>query len=193
METLRIVVQHDAMTIDTGIPFGRALTADDLAALPDDGLRHELIDGVHLVSATPIPLHQRVSFQLCRILNEAEPEHLWVVPRIDVVLATDTVLEPDIVVAPRDQLTGKRLEGAPLLAIEILSPSTALTDLNTKYARLERAAVSHYWVVDPLAPRLIAWELRDGGYVQVADVSGEEVWHVERPFPVTIRPADLVK
>ena len=181
-----------AMTIETGVPLGRALTVDDLEALPDDGMRHELIDGVHIVSAAPIPLHQRVNFQLCRVLNEAAPEHLWVVPPIDVVLAVDTVLEPDVVVAPRDQLTGKRLESAPLLAVEILSLSTALTDLNTKYARLERAAAPHYWVVDPVAPRLIAWELRDGRYEQVVDIAGEETWHAERPFPVTIRPADLV-
>lgn len=182
-----------AMTIDTGVPLGRALTVDDLETLPEDGLRHELIDGVHVVSAAPIPLHQRVNFKLCRALDDAAPEHLWVVPPIDVVLARDTVLEPDVVVAPRDQLTGKRLDGPPLLAIEVLSPSTALIDLNTKYARLERAAALHYWVVDPVAPRLIAWELRDGAYVQVADVSGEETWTAQRPFPVAICPARLVE
>ncbi|WP_141007027.1 Uma2 family endonuclease [Nocardioides humi] len=181
------------MTIDTGVPPGRALTVDDLDALPEDGLRHELVDGVHVVSAAPTPLHQRVNFQLCRILDDAAPEHLWVVPPIDVVLAHDTVLEPDVVVAPRDRLTGKRLDGPPLLAVEVLSPSTALTDLNTKHDRLERADAPHYWVVDPVAPRLIAWELQDGRYVEVADVSGDTCWHAERPFPVSIRPTDLVR
>ena len=181
------------MTIETGVPLGRALTVDDLEALPDDGLRHELIDGVPVVSAAPIPLHQRVCVWLVQTLNTAAPEGIWVTLPIDVVLAPDTVLEPDVVVAPRDQLTGKRLDGPPLLAIEVLSPSTALIDLNTKYARLERAAAPHYWVVDPVAPRLIAWELRDGHYVQVADVSGDDSWQAERPFPVTICPADLVR
>ena len=50
-----------------------------------------------------------------------------------------------------------------------------------------------YWVVDPINPRLRAWELRDGEYVEIADVSGAEEWTAELPFALTIRPVDLTR
>ena len=48
-------------------------------------------------------------------------------------------------------------------------------------------------MVDPIDPRLRVWELHDGEYVEVADVSGDEEWTAELPYPVTVRPAGLSK
>lgn len=78
------------------------------------------------------------------------------------------------------------------MAVEILSPSTRLLDLNLKRARYERAGVASYWIIDPLEPRLLVLELRNGLYVEVADVGADEEWAATSPFPVTVRPGELV-
>jgi len=59
-------------------------------------------------------------------------------------------------------VTDKNLSGAPLLAVEVLSPSTGLFDLGRRMQLLEEAGCPSYWVVDPAGPELTAWELRAG-------------------------------
>jgi len=78
--------------------------------------------------------------------------------------------------------------------VEIQSGSTALFDLNTKKAVYERFSIKSYWVVVPDVdqPELIAFELRDGRYQQVAHVTGGKPFRAERPFPVEVVPASLV-
>lgn len=167
--------------------------ADDLATLPDDGHRYEIVDGVLLVNAAPAPRHQRVQLLLWRLLDEHSPDDLWVMTApLDVVLAEDSVVEPDILVAPRAAFTDKNLPVAPLLAVEVLSPSTAAVDRNLKLGRYQRAGIGSYWLVDPDELRLTAYELQDGEYVQIADVAEDQTWTAIQPFPVSIRPADLL-
>lgn len=180
------------MSVMTTLPRGRGLTVEDLEAMPDDGQRYELIDGVLIVSAMPVPLHQRMGFLLTRVLDDAAPPGIWVLGPVDVQLGERTMVEPDVVVAPKAAFNEKRLPRAPLLAVEILSPSTAVNDLNVKFARYERAGIPSYWVLDPGRPSLVAWELRNGRYVEVADVAGEEPFHATIPFPVTVIPSALV-
>ena len=177
----------------TTLPRGRALTIEDLEAMPDDGNRYELIDGVLVVSASPMPRHQRMAFKLGMVLEAAVPDDLWLMALpVDVELDRRTMVAPDLVVAPRSSFNEKRLPAAPLLAVEILSPSTRLTDLNVKFARFERAGIPSYWVLDPAEARLVAWELVDGKYVEVADVVGDESWTATKPFAVTITPGALL-
>jgi Uma2 family endonuclease len=107
-------------------------------------------------------------------------------------LAEDTELQPDVLVARRADLTERHLPAPPLLAVEVLSPSTRLIDRNLKRARFEAAGCQSFWVVDPDGLELTAWELADGAYNQVADVSGREAFHATKPFPVTVVPADLL-
>lgn len=180
------------MSVVTTLPRGRALTIEDLEAMPDDGNRYELIDGVLVVSAHPMPRHQRMALLLWRVLEDAVPADLWVVGPVDVELDPRTMVGPDLVVAPRSSFNEKRLPVAPLLAVEVLSPSTRLTDLNVKFARFERAGIPSYWVLDPAEARLVAWELVEGKYVEVADVVGDQSWTAALPFPVTITPARLI-
>jgi len=52
----------------------------------------------------------------------------------------------------------------------------------------ERAGIPSYWVIDPAELRLIAWELQDGRYVEVADVAADAEWTASLPFEVVIRP-----
>jgi hypothetical protein len=101
------------------------------------------------------------------------------------------LIDGNLLVTRTADLTDLNLPGPPR-AIEVLSPSTKLIDLNLKRARLELAGCPSYWVVDPDGPRLRAWELRGGAYVEVADVSGEETWTSSQPFALTICPADLI-
>lgn len=174
------------------LPHGRELTRADLDALPDDGYRYELIDGVLIVSPAPRTRHQDAVVNLTVTLKGALPEQLKVlVAPYDVVLDANTVIQPDLLAAPRDAFTETELPAAPLLAVEVLSPSTRGMDLLLKRERLERAGCPHYWVVDPDEPSIIAWELLDGAYRESARAAGGEVFEVSAPFPVSFTPAAL--
>lgn len=169
------------------------LTRADLDLMPDDGYRHELIDGSLLVTPSPSWNHQHVVGNLFIQLRQACPPDLYVmIAPFDVVLADDTIMIPDLLVARRDAFTKRDLPRAPLLAIEILSPSTRRIDLMLKFSRLEAAGCPAYWVVDPDTPSLIAWELQDGAYTQVAKATGDESARLTSPFDVTVVPADLI-
>ncbi|MGL5928265.1 MAG: Uma2 family endonuclease [Dermatophilaceae bacterium] len=168
-------------------------TREERDALPDDGSRHELIDGALVVTPAPRVRHQWVLGELVATLRAACPGQLKVLSApLDVVLATDTVMQPDVLVAPRTALTGRDLDEAPLLAVEVLSPSTQTIDRTLKLARYERAGTPAYWIVDPVEPRLTAHELRDGRYAVVADVAAEEAATLTVPFDVAVIPARLL-
>lgn len=178
----------------TTLPRGRALTWRDLEDAPDDGHRYELVDGVLVVTPAPSHLHHRAAFRLAVVLDAACPPELEVlVAPFDVLLADDTALQPDVLIARVADLAERNLPTAPLLAVEVSSPSTRLFDLNLKKARLEAAGCRAYWVVDPDRPSLTAWELGPDGYALRAEVEGEDVFEATTPFPVKISPAALVR
>ncbi len=177
----------------TTLPRGRPLTRNDLDAMPDDGHRYELVDGALVVTPAPTWRHQHVVLELAVLLRSSGPADLEVlVAPFDVALSGDTVLQPDVLVARRRDLSEPELPVAPLLAVEVLSPSTRRVDLTLKRSRYEAAGCASYWVVDPDPPALTAWELRGDRYVQVADVSGEQEYAARQPFPVVVCPADLI-
>ena len=130
------------MAVMTTLPHGRPLTRADLAGMPDDGHRYELVDGVLVVSPSPRPRHQRVVGELFVLLRAACPADLEVfVAPLDVVLAEDTLLIPDLLVTRRSDLDETSLPAAPVLAVEVLSPSTRRVDLMLKRSRCEAAGV----------------------------------------------------
>jgi Uma2 family endonuclease len=168
------------------------LTRDDLARMPNDGHRYELVDGALIMTPGPSLRHQTVVVNLLVQLKAACPRDLQVlVAPFDVVIAPDTVMQPDLLIAHREDFGERELPMAPLLAVEVLSPSTRRIDLMLKWSRLEAAGCPAYWVVDPDTPSLIAWEMRDGAYAQVAKVTGDEVARLRLPFDVSVVPADL--
>ena len=135
----------------TTLPRGRAFTRAELDALPDDGRRHELIDGSLVVTPAPSWRHQSVIGKLYLLLESRRPEELEMLfAPFDVALADDTVVEPDLLVARREHFTEKDLPRAPLLAVEVVSPSTRHIDLHLKRARRRsspaagRACRDHY-------------------------------------------------
>jgi Uma2 family endonuclease len=182
------------MSTMTTLPFGRPLTRADLESLPtDDGHRYELIDGVLIVSPGPRHGHQTVLGNLHLVMRKGCPAHLQVLfAPFAVALSDDTEVQPDLLVAPRSQFTDKELPGAPLLAVEVLSPSTRRVDLLLKRDRLQSAGVPSYWLVDPDLPSVLVLELRDGAYEQVAHVTGDEACEVLLPFPVRLVPSELL-
>lgn len=111
----------------------------------------------------------------------------------DVDLAEDTSLQPDILVARRTDLTDRNLPTAPVLAVEVLSPSTQRIDLTLKRDRFREAGCEFYWTVDPFAPAVTVWELREGQYVEVLAAQGADPVVVSAPFDLRFAPASLLE
>ena len=133
------------------------LTYDDFALLPDDGQRHELIDGEHHVTPSPGRRHQTISMSLARLiatfLHTERLGRIYHAP-FDVHLTPHDVVEPDLLYVSREReaiLTEANVQGAPDLAIEILSPFSRNVDELRKRDLYERSGVREYWIVDPEA------------------------------------------
>jgi Uma2 family endonuclease len=135
---------------------GVKLTYDDFVLFPDDGQRHELIDGEHYVTPSPVPRHQRISGNLYWLLRSYLEEHpigeVFYAP-LDVVFSHFDVVEPDVLYISRKRaqevLTAKHVKGTPDLVVEIGSPGTRTRDETIKRRLYERSSVPEYWVVDP--------------------------------------------
>ncbi len=135
---------------------GVKLTYDDFLLFPDDGKRHELIDGEHYVTPSPNLKHQNVSGNLHLLigswLEEHPVGHIFYAP-FDVVFSPFDVVEPDLLYMSNARgaeiLTAANVRGVPELVIEIGSPSTRKRDETIKRRLYERSGVTEYWVVDP--------------------------------------------
>ena len=172
---------------------GPGHTRDDYYALPDDGLRYELLEGELAVVAAPSFDHQRMSGELHVALHLARPDGLVVLAApFDVELEFTSVVQPDLIVVGRDVPEQRGLMGPPLLAVEILSPNGRGRDQVRKKRLYERAGVPSYWILDPEVPSLTAWELHEGHYEVAALVAGDEEWTASAPYPVTLVPAELI-
>src|SRR5688572_18627645 len=103
------------------------LTYDDFLRFPEDGLRHEILDGEHYVSASPYVRHQVVSMQLAAILAPfviSRRLGLFLSAPTDVVLSPSDIVVPDFAFVSAERLdivTPANIQGPPDLLIEILS------------------------------------------------------------------------
>ena len=177
----------------TTLPRGRAYTRADLETMPDDGRRYEIVDGALLVTPSPSLLHQAVSSNLIQVLLASQPAGLRVLHApLDLVLDEATVLQPDLLVIPAEDLHRPGQPLRPLLVLEILSPATRRADLTLKRSRYEAAGIASYWVVDPDVPSITDLQLREGRYVDAAHAEGDELFEVSIPFAVGLRPGDLL-
>lgn len=144
------------------------LTYADLATLPDDGKRYELLEGVLYMSPAPSVRHQAIVMHLGAWLYHAQEEgcgRAFVAPT-DVVLAEDTVVQPDLFFVRRERLailTDAALQGAPDLLIEVLSPATRERDLGAKRQLYARFRVPHFWLVDPVTETVQRYTLTPEG------------------------------
>src|SRR4051812_31505951 len=122
-----------AMTIGTPGPMMpplREWTVADLELLPEDGLQYELLDGLLLVSPAPVPIHQRVTRKLLRLLDDACPESMEAFSApLDWQPDLRTSLQPDLLVVKSSDVGSRNVSAPLILAVEILSPSTRRKDL----------------------------------------------------------------
>ena len=179
----------DGVLIVSPSPFSR----EKLRDLPDDGHRYEMFDGTLIVSPSPRYDHQVAVGNLYFQLRLGCPTGFQVLTApFDVSLDEENVLQPDLIVAPKSAFTDRDLPTAPLLAVEVLSPSTRSLDLTMKKDKLAHAGCPHYWIVDVGEPSMTAWNLVNGAYVTAAEVSGNDPFTVTEPFPVSFTPASLL-
>ena len=125
---------------------------EDYDALPDQP-RCELLYGRLYVTPSPTRRHQLVALFLWRHLEsiaEAAGGFAYSAP-LDTVLADHSVVQPDVIYisATRLDVLGKRIEGAPDLVIEVLSPGSARHDRGGKLRLYAEAGIREYWIVDP--------------------------------------------
>ena len=156
---------------------GVKLTYDDFVLFPDDGKRHELIDGEHYVTPSPNLKHQGVSTNLTALiwtyLRQNPIGKVYAAP-LDVVFSHFDVVEPDLLYvseARRGVLTAKNIQGAPDLVVEIGSPSTRRRDEKLKHQLYERFDVTEYWVVDPDIDVVRVYRLQGGKYQRARELS----------------------
>jgi len=142
--------------------------------------RWELIHGV-VYDMTPAPSfeHQRTSMALSisigNALIEARQKHGGacevVAAPIDLFLPDESVYQPDLViVCDPAKITDRGIEGVPDLVVEILSPGTALKDLNLKRRTYESAGVPEYLIVNPGERAGVLLRLVNGRYEEAASV-----------------------
>ena len=130
------------------------------------------------------------------LLRQACPAGLRVLPAPFAVRPDEfNEVQPDVLVARYGDLTEDDLPRAPVLAVEVISPTSRLRDAHLKKAVYARLGSPSFWLVDPARakPPLTAFELAGGAYREVACVAGDEAWTATRPFPVRVVPADLVR
>jgi Uma2 family endonuclease len=160
--------------------FGAKLTYDDFLLFPDDGMRHELIDGEHYVTPSPNTRHQRISGRLYLLISNWLETHpvgeLFFAP-FDVVFSKFDVVEPDLLYMSNaraaEVLTALHVAGVPELVIEIGSPGTRKRDETLKRRLYERTGVTEYWVVDPDLDAIRVYRRTDDDFDRPMQLSAE--------------------
>jgi Uma2 family endonuclease len=156
-------------------------TYEMYAALPDDGKRYEVVQGVLLMSPAPEMAHQGVIAQINHYLYEQiflKRRGLVLTGPVDVVLAPKTTVQPDVLVILAEhgsQVEQKRVSGAPDLAVEVISPGSATYDRLVKYSAYEQAGVPEYWLVNLPKQTIEVFVLEEGHYRSLGAFYGEQM------------------
>jgi Uma2 family endonuclease len=136
--------------------------------------RWEIIRGIaYAMSPMPSPKHQNLASKISRLFEEAiektECGHCKVYQPIDYIIQEDIIVTPDLLILCKP-VEGHYLTFAPDLVAEILSPSTALKDRNTKYDLYQMQSIPYYLIIDPDAESLEVYRLSaEGKYVLTED------------------------
>ena len=137
-------------------------TADMVRALPDDGCRHETVHGELLVSPSARVWHHVVVHRLTRMLDDflrREPVGMVLDQASDISWGADTLVQPDIFVAPIEELATldwANVRGL-LLVVEVLSPSSVRSDRFAKRRLYQEVGIPLYWIVDADAHHVECW------------------------------------
>lgn len=165
-------------TAELPIPQKERYTYEDYAQLPE-GAPYELIRGELVMSPSPSAEHQRIlrrlSWSIQQYLDESEKGEMFFAP-MDVYFSEHDIPQPDLIFIANDRLDiigEQKIESAPDLIVEILSPSTAYRDLTTKKRLYEQHGVKEYWTVDPEQRTVEIFENAKNGFIQHARVVEE--------------------
>ncbi len=141
----------------------RRLTYSDYEKLPE-GAPCQLIGGKLVMTPAPVPYHQMVSrnigFELLLFVRGKDLGEVLYAP-IDVFLSDTETYQPDIIFISKERLDiigEKKIEAAPDLVMEVLSPVTAYYDLRHKKNIYEQYGVKEYWIVDPIEKSIEVYE-----------------------------------
>lgn len=154
--------------------------------------RRELLGGSLVVSAPRGRWQQLALERLDALLQRTAPQDFLVDVDVELRLAPDTVIRPDLVVRRREESA----RGIPALVVDILDRSRRLMARTAKLELYAAAGIKTVWLVDPLAPSLRVLTLSsagDGGrtFLEAARAQGDEVLSLGEPFPVQVRPSGL--
>lgn len=145
-------------------------TVEDYLML-EEGAPFQLINYDLIMSPSPIPIHQVISVKITQaianFLDHKNDEGFLVSAPMDVKFDDGNVLQPDILYISADrinELVKDRIEGAPDIVVEILSPSNAYYDLRQKKDIYEKFGVKEYIIVDPVQENADLYLLQDGVY-----------------------------
>jgi Uma2 family endonuclease len=142
-------------------------TPAEVRALPDDGRRYEVVAGELLVTSAPSLPHQDAAGRLLRLLVDyVEPSGVGYasLSPADIEPEPGALVQPDVFVAP---LVGGRRPRAwseirsLVLAVEIVSPTTARADRTVKRRLNQRTGAAEYWIVDLEARLVERWRPAD--------------------------------
>ena len=152
------------------------------AALPDDGNRYEVIDGVLYMTTAPSSFHQWIVYQIGRMLgeqiNDAGVGVTFPAP-VGVFMPGCDPVQPDLVVVRREDLGifhDRHIYGVPALVVEVLSPSNAGVDTEIKRRAYARCGVPEYWIVRPASRDVLVLSQPDrqlGDYLESTHVPPE--------------------
>ncbi len=153
-------------------------TYSDYSALPE-GSPYQLIDGELILTPAPVPEHQRIGLNikiaLATFLTKKDLGQIFDAP-IDVYFGENETYQPDIIYISKERrhiIGEKKIEGAPDVVVEILSPSTAYYDLKHKKRIYESSGVREYWIVDPDEKTFETFENIAGKFQLIREVSRE--------------------
>ena len=159
-------------------PSGK-FTYDDFLRFPEDGKRHEIIDGEHFVTPSPNTRHQVVVGNLYLALAnylKVRPLGAVFLAPFDVLFSDFDIVEPDLLYISRERmsiLTKQHVRGAPDLVVEVASPGTRRVDELIKRKLYERFDVREYWIVDPGLDVIKVFHRVDRAFVKAAELSAE--------------------
>jgi Uma2 family endonuclease len=174
-----------------GMPAPEAITTiEELLALPEDGMRHELLDGEHVVTPAPRFQHQDVLREVFALLYDALRERtdlIVLTSPADIYLGPRTLVQPDLFIVQIDPERRKQISWKevprPLLTVEILSPSTAARDRGKKRRIYLESGIEEYWIVDIDACVIERWK-KDDERPEIVD--GELVWDLSAGVSGTV-------
>jgi Uma2 family endonuclease len=184
------------MTASTsGLPPADGWTTDDLDALPDDGARRELLDGVLFASPSPTDIHQIIAMRLGVALEDSCPSTMQVTQGVEVRVSPRRSFIPDVLVATDEAARRRARFYAPyevVLPVEIVSPTSLAMDRITKPALYAKAGIPYYWRIETDGEISVrTYKIDPWDEVYLPSGTFTEKIETDEPWPISVPVARL--